>query len=97
MFDADDPRVRVWSDDRLSDDAHALLDNAPRHWVYGKPASIRLLADRGGMSYWRARKALAALVEHGYAATIPYGNRGRVQYVGVPMMIREVGAQCAAA
>jgi len=88
VFDADDPRVLVQSDVRLSDDARALLANAPRDWRIGRPVPIRLMADLGGMSYRRARAGLLELTRCGYAATVPY-RRGRVRYVGVPTMIRE--------
>lgn len=96
VFDADAPRVRVWQDERLSEDARALLDNAPRHWKRGQRASIRLLADCGGMSYWRAREVLQDLCELGYATTTPYGKKGRVQYLGVVTMIRAVEEALAA-
>ena len=85
VFDADDPRVRVDAPP-LSDDARALLANAPRQWRRGHPTPIRLMADLGGMSYYRAREALLELVRCGYAATVPYRD-GRVQYVGVLTML----------
>lgn len=96
VFDADAPGVRVWNDERLSDDARALLDNAPRHWKRGQHASIRLLADKGGMTYRRARAALIELCDSGYVATVPYGQKGRVQYVGVVTMMRVVEERLAA-
>lgn len=84
VFDADDPRVRVLD---LSPVAVALLTYAPPRFKRGQPVSVRLLAELSGYSDTHVRRGLLELMRAGYVTRVPFGKRGRSQFVGVPTMI----------
>jgi len=84
VFDADDARVQVFA---LSPVAVSLLECAPPSFKRGQPVAVRLLAELTGYSETHVRRGLFELQRAGYVARIPFGKRGRSQFVGVPTMI----------
>ena len=80
----------------LSPLARAIVEHTNgRTWRKGYPVSLRtwgiwVNADPRGV-----REAMQELMRAGYVATIPYGKRGRVQYVGVPGMLQRYYANAA--
>lgn len=75
----------------LSSLAQAILTcntDTARQWRAGRPVSLMNWSKIVYAGKRQVHTALRELVRAGYATTIPYGQKGRVQYVGVPFRVQ---------